>query len=124
MTVTSDNESRSSRLISLMIEILKNFINKFRPEEYHRDRKDEFFRHFHPLLQNALHLTGAVLHEILFEHFDVIKKKNLITKKTLNQTLVLTSLGKRGKRPPLFQNSSKKIFHIDSELLRSRDSKS
>ena len=57
----------------LIIEIVKNSINKFRPGEYHQDRKDEFFRHFHPLLQNALNPTGAVLREILFEHFDVIK---------------------------------------------------
>ena len=36
--------------------------------------------------------------------------------------LSLTSLGKgRGTNvPPDFQNSSKKLFHIDSELLRSR----
>ena len=37
----------------------------------------------------------------------------------------LTSLGKGGTNvPPDFRNSSKKLFHIDSELLRSRDSKS
>ena len=37
---------------------------------------------------------------------------------------ILTSLDMGGnKRPPDFQNSSKKIFHIDCEWLKSRDSK-
>ena len=38
---------------------------------------------------------------------------------------LLISLGKGGTNvPPIFKIALKKLFHIDSELLRSRDSKS
>ena len=48
--------------------------------------------------------------------------KNLVMK-----ILFLTSLGMGGQTsppPPIFKIAVKKLFHIDSELLRSRDSKS